>query len=107
MSQSSIVPHWEINDSAACLAAYRAIPVLPKAEVAKLQPGTWIEVKWLDGPNEALLLTRRMERAPGEITLNYYIPGTRSLGWHATNRQVVRVLGPLQVPAVAGSAVPQ
>jgi hypothetical protein len=100
--------HWEIAEYFPRLDAFRDVPVLSKKEVGKIKPGTWIEVKWADAPNQAVLLVERMNpKETGEVSLRYFDPDSCSIRLQATNRQVVRVLGPLQVPAVAGSAVPQ
>lgn len=49
--------------------AYCAQKPLPKKEVMKLKPGTWIEVRWLDSPNTLHLLIVKPFYQPGDVTL--------------------------------------
>lgn len=86
--------------------AFHAQRPLTKKEVAKIRPGTWIEVKYLDVANTAVLVLDRMERGPGEQSLRVYDPssldGFGHVHSHVVNTQVVRVLGEVEVSLTRG-----
>lgn len=69
---------------------------LPKKQVQKLKPGTLIEVKWVDGPNEVAILLERMEReGKGSVSLRLYFVERRVTNTRADSDQVVKVIGEL------------
>lgn len=78
---------------------------LTKKEVAKIKAGTWIEVWWDGSPNTAVLLLEEMDNRAGEVSLKCYDPTEGYVHHSATNRQVVAVLGNLQVPATTYLAI--
>jgi hypothetical protein len=77
-------------------ALYSKQKHLAKKETLKLQPGTFLEVKWDESPNSVVLLLERPYPLLGELSLKVLIPyeGTRRLA----HVQVVRVLGTLEWP---------
>ncbi len=73
---------------------------LPKKQVAKIKPGTVIELCWKDAPNSLALLLGRMDPGKGEISLHVLHQDTLAPDCHATNEQVVRVIGPMTWPTI-------
>lgn len=66
---------------------------LAKKECLKLEPGTWIQLKWKDSPDTVVLLTRKLVNEPGDITLEYWDP-LDCYGSYAVHSQIVRVFPP-------------
>lgn len=86
-------------------ATYKAQKPLPKKEVLRLKPGTFIEVKWSDAPNTVVMLLERPENNPGPVCLRVFDTTnsvlTKSLGmmhYHIDSDQVVAVRGMIEVP---------
>lgn len=81
---------------------------LTKKEIYRLQPGTWIELRWLDGPNTVALLEERVTPGRGDRTLltldveNGMLVSGRS---HATHDQIVDTHGQINVVAPTPSRV--
>lgn len=73
---------------------------MAKKEVAKIRPGTWIEVWYRDAPNGVVLLLDKMDPVPGEVSLFCLDPITMKRRYQVTNRQVVRVVDRLKVPSL-------
>ena len=71
-----------------------------KAEVMKLQAGTWVETKWDDEPNAVGLLLDKPDRGSGDISLHIWWPDLNTDDYHAIHSQVVRSLGGLVVPTI-------
>lgn len=73
-----------------------------KKEVAKIKPGTWIEIKWNDAPNSvALLIGRDGLGVSGDMSLecaHFDAKGKMSVHSRVVHSQVVRVIGQIQVP---------
>ena len=79
---------------------FRTQKPVPKSEVLKLQPGTWVELKWADAPNSVALLLEKPQRGRGDVSLTLFDPSSKyaPTGCRAVHAQVVRVLGALVVP---------
>jgi hypothetical protein len=73
---------------------------LLKKEVLKLKAGTWIELRYRDAPNSAVLLLEKPTSSAGDASLKVFYPDTGRCDEHPVHSQVVRVLGPLQVPTL-------
>lgn len=103
MTKAKMMPK---NPQTPAEQAFHAQRPLTKNEVSKIRPGTWIEVKYLDVPNIAVLVLERMERGPGEQSLLVYDPSDLSDFGHVhsrvVNTQVVRVLDRVEVPLTVG-----
>lgn len=67
---------------------------LPKKEVMKLKPGTFVRIMWKDAPDEVVMLIEKPTFEVGEISLRY-IHSDGRCDSHATNEQVVEVLSHL------------
>lgn len=84
-------------------AEFDAQPSLTKKEAMKLVPGTWVEVKWFDGPNNMwLLLTKPDLRSAGSSSVYVWRPDARRY-WTSTSieyDQIVRTHGMIEVPAL-------
>jgi hypothetical protein len=78
--------------------AYASQKPMTKAEVLKLKPGTWIELKWMDGPNAPALLLEKPENERGDVSLHCYYPERGRHDNHPVHTQVIRVNSPLVVP---------
>ena len=71
---------------------YVTLKSLTKREVARLTPGTFIQLKWVDSPDTAALLLEKMDRAErGEVSL--YVFDGEKVTRHPVHNQVVAVLG--------------
>lgn len=83
------------------VAAYYSQKPVTKAEVAKLLPGTLVQLRWKDAPNSLGILLQKMDPGPGEISLHILhlerfgsgLP--TSANSLATHEQVVSVVGHL------------
>lgn len=84
--------------------AYCAQKPLPKKEVMKLKPGTWIELRDPTGPNRLVLLLARPKPEPGALPLSVLDIKDNRLGFqlshpfsslHYYSDQVVAVHGTL------------
>lgn len=95
-----VSPSSEGLDLAAQDLAFKSQKPIPKKEVMKLKPGTWIEVKWLDVPNEAVLLLKRPQQAAGDVDLLVYSPASFAVSGQVHHNLVVKVLGTLKVPSL-------
>jgi len=95
--------HYEIEDQKLAQKAFDKVKVLPKSEVMKIKPGTWIELKWMDSPNNVVLLLEKPDRCTGDVSLFTMNPSTLSADHHAIHSQVVSVVGPWQVPELPKS----
>lgn len=68
---------------------------LTKREVARLTPGTFIQLKWMDTPDTAAFLLEKMDRAErGEVSL--YVFDGEEVTRHPVYNQVVAVLGHIE-----------
>lgn len=76
---------------------------MPKKEVAKIRPGTWIEVWYKDAPNGVVLLLEKMTPYPGDVALFCLDPVSMCSTFKIFNRQVVRVVDRLKVPSLLRS----
>ena len=74
---------------------------MTKKDIYKLTPGTWLEIRWDDGPPEAALLLAKPQPGRGDVSLQLYFPRVPEANWHAVHSQVTRVLGPLVLPSLA------
>lgn len=90
----------DVNEHKQALAAYDEQKPLRKSEVMKLKPGTWIEVKWKDAPNSAALLLSKPEHETGDVELRCFYPNSNGRDWSADTSQVIRVIGPVQIPVL-------
>jgi hypothetical protein len=71
---------------------YVTLKPLNKREVARLTPGTFIRLKWMDGPDTAALLLEKMDRNErGEVSLHVF--DGEEVSHHPVHNQVVAVLG--------------
>lgn len=71
---------------------YVTLKSLTKREVARLTPGTFIQLKWMDTPDTAALLLEKMDRAEhGEVSLHVF--DGKEVSHHPVYNQVVAVLG--------------
>ncbi len=75
---------------------------LPKKEIYKLKPGTWIELRWKDAPNTVHLLTERVIPGKGDLSVEVQsvIKGRlhhRSMS--ITHDQIVATHGSLMIEA--------
>lgn len=68
-----------------------------KRDLEKCPAGTWLEVKFLDMPNTVALLLFKNGRGDKDLTLHF--PEADKGYWMATTDQVVRIIGPVVVPA--------
>lgn len=78
--------------------AFKTQRAVPKKAVMKCKAGTWLEVKWKDAPNSIVLLLEKPENNPGDVCLKTYDPVVQDVSWKADSNQVIRIVGPLQVP---------
>lgn len=79
--------------------AFKKRPFVPKKEVLKCKPGTWLQVMWLDSPDSVVLLLERVDRnARGDVAMRCYTPGLGAVNHRVDTRQVNRILGPVLVP---------
>lgn len=80
---------------------YNAQTPMTKKEFLKIKGIVWIEVRWRDAPNQALLLIEKPKREPGDIcftAIGFSEKYNRIVRHNLVNDQVVRVIGTLQVP---------
>ena len=75
-------------------------PHLPKAQALKLEPGTWIQVQFKNGPNQVAMVTQTPEFEKGDMSVAVYFPREqkRYQYWHVMHTQIVRVIQRPQVP---------
>jgi hypothetical protein len=79
---------------------YNAQTPMTKKEFLKLQPGTWLEIRWLDGPNSVVLLLEKPKRNAGDITFTCWSPTPTIQGTTLESSQVIRVQGKVKVPEI-------
>lgn len=79
--------------------AFEQRKAIPKAEVLKLKPGTFIRLKWLDASDEIALLLEKPEREKGDVSLKCFYPHRSTTDSHAVHSQVMENLGSLKVPS--------
>lgn len=79
--------------------AFKTRKPIPKKEALKLKPGTFVQLKWLDGPDTVVMLVERLENKKGDISLDYLEQG-RGRDTHAIHTQIVAVLGQAEWPAL-------
>ena len=74
--------------------------VVTKKQALKLKPGTWLEVRWNDAPNEIGLLLEIVPNTRGEVDLRMFWANRKRdvVDKHAMHTQITRVIGPVQVP---------
>lgn len=92
-----------MNQERDFVAEYKAQKSLPKKEIYKLKPGTWVELRYKDAPNEPGLLLKRVEQYPGDSAV-YVLSMNRSVPMPTwlLHKHIVRSLGPIQVPVCGG-----
>lgn len=64
---------------------------VPKKEVLKLKPGTFVRIMWIDAPDEVVMILRKPVFEVGDFCLDYMCEDGR-IESRATNEQVVEVL---------------
>lgn len=85
------------------VAEFKAQKSLPKKEIYKLKPGTWVELRYRDAPNAPALLLSKAEQCPGDSSVHVLsMSGPVPMPTWLVHSQIVRNLGPVQVPACGG-----
>ncbi len=74
---------------------------MPKKEVVKLQPGTWIRVRYLDSEDDVAMVTRKPVYCKGDVDVDIYAPGTQHQHARIQHDQVLKVLKVPEVPAMS------
>lgn len=75
MAKRSTAPVTETEITPVDYAAqFEAQRHLAKKEVYKLQPGSWLIVKWKDAPNSIHMLLSKPERCNGDVSLDVWNP---------------------------------
>ena len=77
---------------------------LPKKEIYKLKPGTWIELRWKDAPNSIGLLAEKVEAGKGDISISYLEVADgqvtwRRNHWRGVHDQIVATHGCVELVA--------
>lgn len=71
---------------------YVTLKPLTKREVARLTPGTLIQLKWMDGPDTVGLLLEKIDKSKrGEVSLHVF--DGKGSNHHPVHNQIVAVLG--------------
>lgn len=78
---------------------------LPKKEVMKLQPMTWLQVKWMDGPDTLVLLLEKPRYQAGDVELTTIDPDVGEVNSRVDNTQVMAVHSYVVVPALPKPAL--
>lgn len=84
-------------------AGYNAQKAISKEAFLRIKGIVWIEVRWLDAPNQALLMIEKPKRCPGDIcfdALSFSEKHNRIVRHSLVNDQVVRVIDSLTVPTL-------
>lgn len=72
---------------------------MTKAEIYKLTPGTFLEVRWNDASNSVVLLLEKPERQRGDVSLKCLHQTTGLVDTHIVHGQVVAVCGQMAWPS--------
>ena len=60
----------------------------------------WVEIKWADAEPEVCLILEKPDlTGKGDVDLHTYQSRTCSINNHAVHTQVLKIIGPLQVPS--------
>jgi hypothetical protein len=82
-------------------AAFAAQKSMTKVEVRKILPGTWVEFKWVDGPNEIGMVLERPDK-DGHCLHVFWPDRKPGSPWkvdrHTDWDQVVKVHGMVAAP---------
>lgn len=79
---------------------FNSLKPLPKAAVMKLKPGTWVRLKWMDGPDTVELLIQKPRSGRGDVSISTFQPHTGECSSHAVHGQVIENLGMAEPPEV-------
>ena len=86
------------NDDAQWAERFKRVKSIPKKESLKLlKPGTWIQVKWMDGPDDVRLVTVKPRREDWDVST---LGLTGKNNWSVGFNQIVAILGTVQAPEV-------
>lgn len=88
------------NSDTQWVERFNSLKPLPKATVMKLKPGTWVRLKWMDGPDTVELLIEKPRSGAGDVSLRTWQPHTSECSSHAGHSQVVETLGMAVPPEV-------
>jgi len=85
-------------------AEFAAQKPLPKKEIYKLKPGTWIELRWKDAPNNIVLLAERVVPGKGDISIRYFDVADGKVTWkqnhwRGVHDQIVAIHGCVELIA--------
>lgn len=84
-------------------AGYNAQKPISKEAFMRIKGIVWIEVRWRDAPNQALLMIEKPKRCPGDIcfeAVSFSEKYSRIVRHNLVNDQVVRVIDSLTVPNI-------
>lgn len=78
--------------------SYKTRKHMPKKQVQKLRPGTFVQVKWSGQPDTVAMLVGKSPTYPGLIELRVISASSNNL-FYINSKQVVAVLGEVVFPA--------